>query len=115
MTERDENRKMEISKHIGNNIFKFRKKRKYSRETLAEKSNLSSNHIYELEMGNYIPSTLTLIDICIALEVSLSQVVDLPLLNDNNEYSKVFLNDFVRLTEKEQNTIIAMIKYMVNN
>lgn len=44
-------RKNKLAKYIGSNIFQYRKKKKLTREELTEKSNLSSNHIYELEMG----------------------------------------------------------------
>lgn len=111
----DNNRKSKIAKYIGNNIFQYRRKRKLTREELAEKSNLSSNHIYELEMGNCMPTTITLIDICNALDVSLSQVVDLKLLNNNDDSSESFLTDFQKLSDKDKKIIIQLIKYMANN
>lgn len=110
----DEDRKKKLAKYIGNNIYEYRKKNKYTREELAEKSNLSANHIYELEMGNCMPTTITLIEICIALNISLTQLIDIKLLN-NNEISDTFINDFQRLTDKEKNSIIQLIKYMANN
>lgn len=110
----DEDRKKKLSKYIGNNIYEYRKKNKFTREELAERSNLSANHIYELEMGNCMPTTITLIEICIALNISLTQLIDIKLLN-NNEISDTFINDFQRLTDKEKKTIIQMIKYMANN
>ena len=76
MTEQNKDRKSKIAKYIGENIYQYRKKKGYTREDLAEKSNLSANHIYELEMGNCMPTTITLIDICNALKVSLSQIID---------------------------------------
>lgn len=115
MTDPDKERKLKIAKYIGNNIFQYRKSKGLTREELAEISNLSSNHIYELEMGNCMPTTITLIDICNALEISLSQVIDLRLLNNQNEFSETFLNDFVKLTDKEKDIIIKMIKYMAEN
>ena len=114
MTDPDNKRKSKIAKYIGNNIFQYRKEKGYTRETLAEKSNLSSNHIYELEMGNSIPTTITLIDICNALEITLNQLIDMRLLNNTTEYAETFLDDFSKLTDKEKNIIIHMIKYMAN-
>ena len=52
MTVSDNERKNKLAKYIGSNIFQYRKKKKLTREELTEKSNLSSNHIYELEMVN---------------------------------------------------------------
>ncbi len=111
----DNDRKEKLAKYIGNNIFQYRKSKKLTREQLAEKSNLSSNHIYELEMGNCIPTTITLIDICNALNISLSQIIDLNFINNNNEFADNFLTDFQKLTDKEKQTIIYLIKFMANN
>lgn len=59
--------KNKLAKYIGSNIFQYRKKKKLTREELTEKSNLSSNHIYELEMVNCMPTTITLIEHDVAL------------------------------------------------
>lgn len=111
----DEDRKKKLAKYIGNNIYEYRKKNKFTREELAEKSNLSSNHIYELEMGNCMPTTITLIDICNALNISFSHLIDLKLLQNNNEFSEIFIDDFQKLTEKEKKSVIQLIKFMANN
>lgn len=111
----DEDRKKKLAKYIGNNIYEYRKKNKFTREDLAEKSNLSANHIYELEMGNCMPTTITLIEICIALNISLTQLIDTRLLSNNNEVAETFINDFQKLTEREKKSIIQLIKYMANN
>ena len=104
----DNDRKEKLAKYIGNNIFQYRKEKKLTREQLAEKSNLSSNHIYELEMGNCIPTTIT-------LNISLSQIIDLNFINNTNEFSDNFLTDFQKLTDKEKQSIIHLIKFMANN
>lgn len=111
----DNDRKEKLAKYIGNNIFQYRKAKKLTREQLAEKSNLSSNHLYELEMGNCTPTAITLIDICNALNISLSQIIDLSFINNNNEFSDTFLTDFQKLTDKEKKSIIHLIKFMANN
>lgn len=110
----DDDRKKKIAKYIGNNIYEYRKKNKFTREELAEKSNLSANHIYELEMGNCMPTTITLIELCIALNISLTNLIDIELLN-NNDLSDTFINDFQRLSGKEKKSVIQLIKYMANN
>lgn len=110
----DEDRKKKLAKYIGNNIYEYRKKNKFTREELAEKSNLSANHIYELEMGNCMPTTITLIELCIALNISLTNLIDIKLLN-NDEISDTFINDFQRLSNKEKKSVIQLIKYMANN
>lgn len=115
MTDPDKERKAKIAKYIGQNIFQYRKKRGYTREEFAEKSNLSANHIYELEMGNCMPTTITLIDICNALKVSLSQIIDTKLFDKDNNFSDDFLENFMKLNEKEKNAVIQLVKNLSNN
>lgn len=115
MVDSDKERKSKIAKYIGANIYNFRKNKGYTREELAEKSNLSSNHIYELEMGNCMPTTMTLIDICNSLKISLSQIIDTKLFDKENNLSDDFLDDFLRLTDKERRTVIQLTKFMANN
>ncbi len=108
-------KKSEMAKYIGNNIYTIRKKLKLTREELAEKSNLSPNHIYELEMGNSIPTVVTLIDICNALNISISEITDSLIFNETNKYIESISKDFNKLTEKEKSIILELIKYMANN
>lgn len=115
MIANEDDRKSKLAKYIGKNIYKYRRKRKLTREALAEQSNLSSNHIYELEMGNCMPTTITLIDICNALNISFSHLIDLKLLKNNSEFSEIFMDDFQKLTEKEKKSVIQLIKFMASN
>lgn len=66
-------------------------------------------------MGNCMPTPITLIDICNALNISLSHLIDLNLLKNNNEFSDIFMDDFQKLTEKEKKSVIQLIKYMASN
>lgn len=50
--------KSERMKKVGEQIYVFRKRRGYTREKLAEKSNISPNYLYNIEMGNKIPNVL---------------------------------------------------------
>ena len=45
--------KSERMKKVGEQIYVFRKRRGYTREKLAEKSNISPNYLYNIEMGNF--------------------------------------------------------------
>lgn len=66
-------------------------------------------------MGNCITTTITLIDICNALNIYLSQIIDLNFINNNNEFTEDFLIDFHKLINKEKQLIIYLIKFMANN
>ena len=52
----EEKRKKEMAKYIGENIRKYRTDLKLTREQLAEKSHITASHLYQLEIGNSVPS-----------------------------------------------------------
>lgn len=80
----DDDRRIQISKNLGENLLKIRKDRGYTREELAEKSNLSANYIYGLETGTYLPGCIALIDLSNALNITTSQLLDKYLDNNRN-------------------------------
>lgn len=109
----DENKKKYVSITIGKKIYKLRKSKKLSREQLAEKSNLSTTYIFDLENGKSMPSCLTLIDICNALEVNSSVILDEFLTEKNKKENlpEINLNKFSFL---EKQAIINLIKVFQN-
>ena len=103
-------RRSNMAKSIGNNIHNFRKSNKLTREQLAEKSHITSSHLYQLEIGNSIPSIITVIDICNALNNTVAQLTDSLLFNDANKYFETVAKDFNKLPEKDKNAVIQLIK-----
>ena len=61
---RTDNIKEEIAQYIGKIVLELRKSHKLSREQFAEKTNLSSNYIYEIEKGNYIRAEHRFSSVC---------------------------------------------------
>lgn len=62
-----------------------------------------------------MPTALTLIDICMSLNISISQIIDINLLKNKENVYENFIDDFQKLTDKEKNSVIQLIKYMANN
>ena len=102
-------RRSNMAKSIGNNIHNFRKDNKLTREQLAEKSHITASHLYQLEIGNSIPSIITVIDICNALDITVAQLTDSLLFNDANKYFETVAKDFNKLSEKDKNAVIQLI------
>ena len=90
--------------------FYLRKSKKLSREQLAEKSNLSTTYIFDIENGKSMPSCLTLIDICNALCVSSSEILDDFLFTSDQSW----LKNFYTLSKKEKASVINLISFMSN-
>lgn len=111
----EEKRKKEMTKYIGKNINKYRTNMKLTREQLAEKSHITASHLYQLEIGNSIPSIITIIDICNALNITVAQITDNLLYDNVNKFTELISNNFNKLTDKDKKTIIQLIKYMEDN
>lgn len=111
----DDDRRKQIAKTFGKNLLKYRKQRGYTREELAEKSNLSANYIYGLENGNYLPGFLALIDICNALDITTAQLLDKYLYNKRNAYMEKMSQNIDKLSERDLDLILNVIEFCNNN
>ena len=111
----EEKRKKQMSEYIGKNINKYRTSMKLTREQLAEKSHITASHLYQLEIGNSVPSIITIIDICNALNITIAQITDNLLYENVNKFTELISDNFSRLSEKDKKTIIQLIKYMEDN
>ena len=111
----EEKRKKEMTKYIGENIRKYRTNLKLTREQLAEKSRITASHLYQLEIGNSVPSIITIIDICNALDITIAQLKDNLLYSNVNKFTEIISRDFDKLSENNKKIIIQMIKFMENN
>ena len=111
----EEKRKKQMSEYIGKNINKYRTSMKLTREQLAEKSHITASHLYQLEIGNSVPSIITVIDICNALNITIAQITDNLLYENVNKFTELISDNFSRLSEKDKKIIIQLIKYMEDN
>ena len=121
----EEKRKRSMAEYIGKNINKYRVDMKLTREQLAEKlqlmgfnvdrSHITASHLYQLEIGNSVPSIITIIDICNALNITIAQITDNILYDNVNKFTELISNNFNKLSEKDKKTIIQLIKYMEDN
>ena len=111
----DSKKREEIAKDIGYSLFKLRKERGFTREELAEKSNLSANYIYGLENGNYLPGCIALIDLANALNVTVTQILYKYMNNKKNSFLEKISLEFDNLSERDLNLILNIIDFCVNN
>lgn len=111
----EEKRKKDMAQYIGKNINKYRTDMKLTREQLAEKSHITASHLYQLEIGNSVPSIITIIDICNALNITIAQITDNLLFDNVNKFTELISDKFNKLSDKDKKTIIQLIKYMEEN
>ena len=67
---------MDIKKRLGNKIREIRISRALTQEALAEKINLSSKSLSQIELGNNFVSAETLEEICSALNINPNVLFD---------------------------------------
>ena len=107
----DEDRRSQIAKTLGNNLLKLRKEKGYTREELAEKSNLSANYIYGLENGTYLPGCLALIDLSNALDITTSQLLDNYIYNKRNSFLERISQYIEKLSDRDLDLILNIIEF----
>ena len=108
-------RRSEIAKNLGANLFELRKAKGYTREELAEKSNLSANYIYGLENGTYLPGCIALIDLSNALNVTVTQLLDKYMYNKKNALLEKISLEFDNLTNRDLDLILNIIEFCTKN
>lgn len=111
----DENRRKQIAKSLGNNLLKLRKERGFTREELAEKSNLSANYIYGLENGTYLPGCIALIDLSNALNITPTQLLDNYLYNKKEMIIEKISQNIDNLSDRDFNLIVNIIDFCIQN
>ena len=88
------------------NLKQFRKRKKYSQATLARKLDYGHMTIANYESGRNEPSIDDLIKIAIILDISLDELVG----KNPSKKEECFLHEFQKLSEKNQNRILDLIK-----
>ena len=102
------------AREIGRQIFDVRTKLGMSREKLAERSNISTNYVYEIEIGKKVPNVIIFSNICNALGVSSEEILNPTLLNQLNIFIKDISNDFYKLSDKDIKLIINNVHFLAN-
>ena len=74
---------MTLKYEIGSRIRKFREDRKLSQKELAEMINVSNSRVSNWEQGINRPDADILADLCKALDVSPSELLDVKISTDN--------------------------------
>ena len=111
----DSKRRLEIAKNVGENLFALRKSKGYTREELAEKSNLSANYIYGIENGTYLPGCIALIDLSNALNVTVNELLNKYMYNKKNSFLEKISLEFDNLSDYDLALISNIIDFCSKN
>lgn len=111
----DKQIRYEKSKKLGLKISEIRKKYGYTREELAEKSNISPNYLYNIETGSKIPNVIIFMDILTALNVTSGEVLGDSIDNKFLSFSEHISSNFDKLSDKEIKSVENTINFFANN
>ncbi|MCL2740058.1 MAG: helix-turn-helix domain-containing protein [Oscillospiraceae bacterium] len=110
---------------LGNNIRKYRKMKNLTQEQLAEKSEISSVFMCQIENANGKPSLETVVNIATSLEVSIDVLVGGVVSNNeiakyinvplNNKQLETISKLFSSKTDKEISSILKAIAFLLEN
>ena len=106
--------KSQKAQEIGKQILQARNRLGMSREKLAEKSNISTNYVYEIEFGKKVPNVIIFSDICEALGVSSEEILNPSLESQLEDFIKDISNDFLKLSQKDKELIKNNIHFLAN-
>lgn len=107
----DEKRRSKISQDFGKNLFQLRKQKGFTREELAEKSNLSANYIYGLENGTYLPGCIALIDLSNALGVTTTHLLNEYIYNKQDVLMEKISQNINTLSNRDIELIMTIIDF----
>ncbi len=104
-------------KSIGDRIKLARSQTDYTQEQLAEKLQLSSRYISQLERGIAFGSATTIVNICKALNISsdflFSDIINNEAPTFNNMIKENFLEDYLELDDYNKEVVNALAKQLV--
>jgi len=102
-------KKIDVLKEMGERIYNRRKALKFTQEELAEKMNVSTQMISNLELGKKAIRPENLIKLCEVLNVSADYI--LTGTNTNTTYEH-FFTKFASLAPQEIRIITELLDYM---
>ena len=103
--------KKEKSVKIGKTLKDIRKSNGYTQEEMAEKIECSTRYISDIEQDRSKPSYEVLIRICNSFNIGMNEIFSEYLKITGNREENLSLVGFNKLSEKNKETIIHLIKY----
>lgn len=106
--------KSNANEHIGKKFQEYRLKNHLTQNEVAELTDLEPRHISQIERGFSKGSIDTLIKLCNAYHIT-PDIILYDLLNDETKNAvKIYEEDFKKLSKKDKDTILHVIKYFLS-
>ncbi len=109
----ENDRKKEVALNIGKKIYAIRKENNLTREKFAEACNISAQHVYYMEKGEFLPGCITLIDICNQFHVSPSEILLDSFELNEQVLKETTLSNFDKLSNCEKHIVVSTLDHMI--
>lgn len=105
----------DILNYMGKKIKEARLAKKYTQDITAEKADISTDLLRNIENGRNMGSLLTVLNICNALETTPNDIFEDLLVNKNKVLDKKLYSEFQELTINEKGLIRTLMTYVKKN
>lgn len=107
--------KSNANEHIGKIFQEYRLKNHLTQNEVAELTELEPRHISQIERGFSKGSIDTLIKLCNAYKIT-PDIILYDLLDEQTKDSvSIYEEDFKKLSKKDKDTVLHIIKYFLSN
>lgn len=106
--------KAKVNKHIGKIFQEYRLKNHLTQNEVAELTELEPRHISQIERGFSKGSIDTLIKLCNAYKITPDIVLYNLLDEETRNAISIYEEDFKKLTTKDKDTVLHIIKYFLS-
>lgn len=100
-----------FTEKLGSRIREVRKAKRFSQEKLAEKANISTKYLGEVERGESSISAVLLNDISVALNVSISELMQ----HDHKDDSELLKKEVTKYINSASPETIQKIYFFIKN
>ena len=105
---------LNINRHIGDTFQKYRIKNNLTQNQVAEITGLEPRHISQIERGLSKGSIDTLLKLCNAYTITPDTILYDLLDETTKNYISVYEEEFKKLSKRDKETVIALIKHLIS-
>lgn len=106
--------KAKVNEHIGKIFQEYRLKNHLTQNEVAELTELEPRHISQIEIGFSKGSIDTLIKLCNAYKITPDIVLYNLLDEETKNAISIYEENFKKLTKKDKDTVLHIIKYFLS-
>lgn len=101
-----------FKRDVGERIKKYRNS---TQETIAERAQISPDTLSLIERGENIASSLTLVKICNALNITPNHILQDYISNKEETFNSILINEIADFTLEERKFLLYIVNFIKKN